>query len=811
MSNLFKQLLQDAKELPSLSSKYDSPKLHHNLSQLDKETTLITSKISTDSKDNNALGHYFLAQGGANTHENSQFLEKVDTKFTFQPTQMIKKTNVEAHLTQVQETYIKETIDESSRKTRQTVSNAMIDKRNMHWRSKRNVILEEWDLEENNKTFGYMGTKDDTKATSLLKDQKRVYLMAVTDINNQRIVNSSAPVVKTFANWSQSTTCTHTQRSFMNVSWDIISHLTGEGTDPIAGAYLFNNPDQIRIASMESHLIKSARRYLEHQFRTVVNDTLREHATAANVGGSLSEKHRLNAFMKLKHKKRGSSWSPTFEVYDDMPIWLFTYLLVRCGYYNLALEYVEEKAQNFSGAPEFRKAFKEFCTDPNFNISDQSKTQVDHQYYTMTYSERAPDPYKVLLYKIIGRCELQHKSESIIHELEDALWLHLMLVRETPEALKLHLTEYRHTEFQEMINQENSSRYDKNGTNPWAYFNMLLLSLQFEKAIDYLYQFEHWKVQAVHIAIVFVYYGLVRVTSQPGNIYAIVSNANGTPCLNLIGMITQYIQIALDDCRDALQYLFLLTLYPDQAMYSTIYDMVVEQIVRCPDFKEILGNKAACRVGLIDKYKPLLGFRVHNMGSYEDCIVTPIAEAFQSRGRYKDAVYVFESLGKYEQVFGVLNQEIYRAINRYNTADQKDPLMPAMQDIIDVCASAKTMYDKSPASVYDSSNLITFNVLLKFLKATIENHFGHSQSAVELIKQTDLLPQLPQLSMVQRYVQQLMSQQDYVRNLLPYMILIALNDKSQSKSISYFLTFSKLQMSNNIHLQIDQKLMQFNI
>lgn len=286
--------------------------------------------------------------------------------------------------------------------------------------------------------------------------------------------------------------------------------------------------------------------------------------------------------------------------------------------------------------------------------------------------------------------------------------------------------------------------------------------------------------------------------------HLVVSNPNGVPSLNLIGMVSQYIQIALDDCRDALQYLLLLSLYPDPTMYSTIYDMVVEQIVRCPDFKEILGNKVACRAGVVDKYKSLLGFRAHNMKRYEDLIVTPVAEAFQSRGRYKDAVYVFETLGKYEQVFGALNQEIYRAINRYNTSDQKDALIPAMQDLVDFCSSVKSHYDKSSASIYGSSDLITFNILLNFIKATIESHYGHTQNAVELIQQTDLLPPSAQFSTVQRYVQQLMPQQDYIKNLLPYMILIVLNDKAQSKSISYFITFSKLQMSAKIHQQIDQ-------
>lgn len=115
------------------------------------------------------------------------------------------------------------------------------------------------------------------------------------------------------------------------------------------------------------------------------------------------------------------------------------------------------------------------------SISEQRRIQVERQYHTMKYSTRNPDPFKMLLYKIIGRCELENKSEDTVHILEDALWLQLILIRENPEDLRSNHAEYRLTEFQEMINQANHADYDKNGTNPWTYFNMLLLSLQFEK------------------------------------------------------------------------------------------------------------------------------------------------------------------------------------------------------------------------------------------------------------------------------------------------------------------------------------------
>lgn len=269
-------------------------------------------------------------------------------------------------------------------------------------------------------------------------------------------------------------------------------------------------------------------------------------------------------------------------------------------------------------------------------------------------------------------------------------------------------------------------------------------------------------------------------------------------------MIAQYIQVNLDECQDALQYLYLLTLYPNPTVHPICYEKMVEQIVRCDNFKDILGNKAKSRSGIIDKYKPLLGFRSYSSRDYEDLIVTPVARALQGRGRYKDSVYVFESLDKYEQVFEVLNQEIYVAINGYNTSDKKDSLIPSMQDIMAFCSSTRINYDKSPASKRDSSTLLTFNILVNFLKATIENHYGHSENALECIKQTDLLPQGPEFDMVQKYVQGLLTQHDYVRNLLPYMILIAVGDKSQCRSITYFLTFSKLQMPITLHQQIDQ-------
>ncbi|KAI8645429.1 Nup93/Nic96-domain-containing protein [Parasitella parasitica] len=811
MSGRFKKLLQDSKELPSLSTKYDSPKLQHDLNQLGTETNLITSKIDASSKGNNVMGHYFLAQGGANTHENSQHLKDIDTRFTFQPTQTIKKTNVEAHLKQVQETYMTETVDESRRKTRQRVLDSMNEQRNSHWRLKKNTILQEWDLEEDNKTFGHSNNSKDSQRIQLMKEQKKAYAAAVMEVNEKRITEQSIPIVDMFTKLSKTISCTNSQRVSMDSSWDIISHLTCEKTDRIYGAYMNNKYDAYKILSMKQRLIKAARSYLESQFVSVVNETLRKNAAAANVGGSLSREHRLNAYMRLQFNDiKSSSWgNANLEVHNNTPIWLFTYLLIRCGYYSLAVEFVEENFQHFSHAPEFRAIFKEFCANANFDISEENRIRINQQYQSMKYSNGSHDPYKMLLYKIIGRCELQHKTEDIVRIIEDSLWLQLMLIRETPEDLETNRQVYRLSEFQDIVCQADHTKYDKDGLNPWFYFNMLLLSLQFEKAVDYLHGYEEFRVQAVHLGIVFVYYGLARIPSKPNrNIYDILdSKLDASNSLNYTGMISQYVRtFSPDECKDALQYLYLLTLYPDQEIYTCCYEKLIQLIVQCTDFKGILGDKTTYRAGLIDKYKPLLDFQPYN-NKYENLVLTPVANTFQNIGRYKDSVYVFELLGSYEEALRVLNREIYRVITRYNSTNQTDLLINPMQDLAKFCVDTCAKYDKN-CSLQDLDIVKTHTILLSFLRATLENHAKDLDKALEYIKRTDVLPPQGGFYVVKSYVNNFQHQDDFVRNLLPYIILIALEEKSNCVPISTFLTLGEIQIPTSLQKRIDQKIMQ---
>ena len=109
----------------------------------------------------------------------------------------------------------------------------------------------------------------------------------------------------------------------------------------------------------------------------------------------------------------------------------------------------------------------------------QYNTQIRH-------SAQEGDPFKYALYKIIGRVELNRKSlPSVAPTMEDWLWLQLCLVRESslvPGAAGADAPHERYTlaDLAAMVVKFGEKHFDPNGERPLTYFQVLLLTGQFE-------------------------------------------------------------------------------------------------------------------------------------------------------------------------------------------------------------------------------------------------------------------------------------------------------------------------------------------
>lgn len=58
------------------------------------------------------------------------------------------------------------------------------------------------------------------------------------------------------------------------------------------------------------------------------------------------------------------------------------------------------------------------------SVSKGTQEAILADYHKFGYGEKKVDPYKLILYKILGRCELHNKTfPDVIKSTEDYLWL----------------------------------------------------------------------------------------------------------------------------------------------------------------------------------------------------------------------------------------------------------------------------------------------------------------------------------------------------------------------------------------------------
>lgn len=93
------------------------------------------------------------------------------------------------------------------------------------------------------------------------------------------------------------------------------------------------------------------------------------------------------------------------------------------------------------------------------------------------------DPFKHALYKLIGRTEISRRNiPGVTATTEDWLWLQLMLVRENVDGSSGAAHErFTLRDLAKVLVKFGEAHFDPKGQRPLLYFQVLLLSGQFEK------------------------------------------------------------------------------------------------------------------------------------------------------------------------------------------------------------------------------------------------------------------------------------------------------------------------------------------
>ena len=457
-----------------------------------------------------------------------------------------------------------------------------------------------------------------------------------------------------------------------------------------AAAYLDESPNSPHHQNVRKRIIHGSARFLEKQFFEKVEASVAKAPREANLGGIPSVLSKVKAYVRLKaaRKDLGPDSSELLMVGDDY-VWPLIYYLLRSGHVKEAAEYVS------ANGPAFRNIDRNFTSYiTNYaNSSDrtlgrdlQNRIISEYNQRSRVAPENSVDPYKMACYKIIGRCDIQHRTlDGVNMEMEDYMWLQFAMAREVQQSQAMANEVCTLTDIQKTIKEIGSRYFTKSKDTDYAtYFFLLILGGLYEESVEYMLHYSH--TDAVHVAIALDFYGLLRVSNPNGAEDFLSQNSKGLPQLDFGRMVGYYTRdFRAANVVAAVDYLCLICLnqdLPGEAglrQVALCHEALREIVLESREFALLLGDltKDGERIsGAIEVRRKLIALDGTN--DFMRIITTHAASVADDNGRTTDAVLLYHLAEEYDNVVVILTRALSEAINTPIGQDQfrLQPLKP---------------------------------------------------------------------------------------------------------------------------------------
>ncbi|KAI8379326.1 Nup93/Nic96-domain-containing protein [Radiomyces spectabilis] len=782
----FKQLYENSKLLVPSSHSRSFPLLERGLQQIEAEQQALGAKTNHN-QELYAQAAYLLEQNGINSQEFSQNLNAIsDTAIVCEPVEIIKTTDVEKFLQQVHENNIIDIIESDRQQTNQDFEALVKQCTNRDWKDLEQQLIVKKD-EITTPEASRPIPKNDISALSPADRQalqRRVsqYTPVVADLNQARLQGQRFPLVESLQKLTSAETAVSREQDREQDAWQLVAEISKEMDPPSLPQQTGGNSSRqpIDSTSKMQRLLAASKKWLENQCVKHIDQTLVKYAHKAQIGGLSSFTHRLQAYINLMYKYHNNWIDARLEIVNDMPIWLLVYLLLRCGRPKSALKYITETYANFSDCPLLITSLQEYVNSADQCLSKKSRDAVVTQYQQFAYGQNTVDPYKQAVFKIIGRCELNKKNLEVTRTTEDYLWLQLTLIREK-NAEEFGYERYQLRDLQALIVENGPQPFEAQNSNPWVYFKVLLCTLQFERAIHYLYSKPTAQVEAVHFAIALVYHGLLNTNADPApakdDLFSVKEDGNAQ--LDFAPLIYQYLsKFDLGNVQATLHYLYLITLCtrhpidPRDAVTALCHSYIRELSYTSKDFKEILGTTSSSlgrQAGLLDQYKSLIG--ISSEKELIKRILVPVADRYRQNSRYSEAIYVFELASDYDQVVDILNKQLCDVL------EQPQPSQETCDAVIKFSTDTLRHYGEQQhiSEVIKESKKRTLRVLAYFVQCRALYHAGQYEQALQLIRQCGVVPLNDDRGQVQQAADQFIMFEEMVAKNIPDVLLMVMD------------------------------------
>eukprot|EP00753_Platysulcus_tardus_P019811 PLAT7555.2.p1 GENE.PLAT7555.2~~PLAT7555.2.p1 ORF type:complete len:732 (-),score=333.90 PLAT7555.2:102-2069(-) len=444
--------------------------------------------------------------------------------------------------------------------------------------------------------------------------------------------------------------------------WRLLRHVTGE-KDVVAGEFtgasvLAEGQFAADYAAAKPELMlqmaAGARRALEEQYLTYIQRRVDSSRARASLGGVPGVTTTVRAFLNMKlHREAG--WPSYFRdgpMYKDFPLWPQIYYCMRCGQMEEAALLAESYSRPGGGSvePELLNALRAAA-------GGEAPRAVMHALRSLyerlqSTVDREVDPFKLAIANLLSCAEY----DDVMHPdvgptIQDFMWQKLLFATSSSEHtvadLAVRINEYGHEHFDR----------DARNPNPFIYFQVLLLSLQFERAVNYL-AVQGPLVEATHFAVALHHYGLLRTPEDllppdvgpPGFLLAADSEL---PQLDISKLLQQYVYgFAMTNPPAAIDYFLVLP----QEVAALRDDLIRSVILETRQYDLLLGRlmpDGSRERGELDR---------HFSREEVELLAESAGSAAEEMSQMWDAMALFVRAGRLERCVSILNVQLSRVL-----------------------------------------------------------------------------------------------------------------------------------------------------
>eukprot|EP00742_Colponemidia_sp_Colp-10_P004545 GILJ01004851.1.p1 GENE.GILJ01004851.1~~GILJ01004851.1.p1 ORF type:complete len:905 (+),score=132.16 GILJ01004851.1:60-2717(+) len=526
--------------------------------------------------------------------------------------------------------------------------------------------------------------------------------------------------------------------------WELLSLMVGD--DSGVREAMYRTPYLTGDANLQQQLLEGARTCLERVFMKYMEDMIEQNPQAARLGGIPDPLAKIKAFLALQFPHEFPHELED-RLPDGYPSWALIFYCLRCGLLEDAIRVARSASQSHIldfvlPALESLQARRPIADEITKNLAQQSSQH---------HRRDRVDPYKITVLNLLTRCD-RNLPESLNRSIEDFLWFKLGVVAlpnvPVPDWLTGHSLPLK--TLQQYITNWGPQHFNKDGRTPMLYFQVLLCTQQFERAVEFLLSVDLCIVEAVHFAIALDYYGLLRTQETLSSVKDVQSSGGAFLSLNTI--IRNYVRpFAKSDVNLALYYL---SLQPERSCVESMSELVLT----IQDFDGLLGSVTADGTR-----KPGVIERLHGP-AVANAVMQLVAEESERMGYAMEAVSLYHLAEDYSKVVSLLVAQMSAALTQQSQNREQ---------LRQLASSILTQYQqRGILNQLDPPNLAeTFNLLLHLMTVFDLYHEKRYEDALKVLDDLHLVPFDSNPSVMQRMTENFERLDPWLRRIFPEVLV----------------------------------------